>query len=161
MWLSPLSPLSLLSPLSPLSLLSLLSLAGSVTPEPAPVSQLVTDLGLRLFREALSPRGDTNVALSPLGVTSLLVALQVATAGRGRRQLEEATGFSIDGLVTGLVPPGAVGPQTRLVVASALSFRGLWGVPVSPKATRPRPFRRPDGTDVTVPMVALAGRFRC
>ncbi|NXI33903.1 PAI1 inhibitor, partial [Sterrhoptilus dennistouni] len=70
---------------------------GSVTPEPAPVSQLVTDFGLRLFRETLSPRGDTNVALSPLGVTSLLVALQVATAGRGRRQLEEATGFSIDG----------------------------------------------------------------
>ncbi|NXR43092.1 PAI1 inhibitor, partial [Zosterops hypoxanthus] len=80
---------------------------ASVTPEPAPVSQLVTDFGLRLFREALSPRGDTNVALSPrgdtnvalspLGVTSLLVALQVATAGRGRRQLEEATGFSIDG----------------------------------------------------------------
>ncbi|NXY39525.1 PAI1 inhibitor, partial [Pomatorhinus ruficollis] len=74
---------------------------GSGTPEPGRVSQLVTDFGLRLFREALSPRGDTNVALSPLGVTSLLVALQVATAGRGRRQLEEATGFSIDGEGTG------------------------------------------------------------
>ncbi|NWZ74591.1 PAI1 inhibitor, partial [Acrocephalus arundinaceus] len=74
---------------------------GSVTPEPGRVSQLVTDFGLRLFREEVTARGDTNVALSPYGVTSLLVALQVATAGRGRRQLEEATGFSVDGEGTG------------------------------------------------------------
>ncbi|NXE71508.1 PAI1 inhibitor, partial [Calcarius ornatus] len=53
--------------------------------------------GLRLFRAALAARGDTNAILSPYGATSVLVALQVATAGRGRRQLEEATGLSIDG----------------------------------------------------------------
>ncbi|NWV30769.1 PAI1 inhibitor, partial [Grantiella picta] len=71
------------------------------TPEPGQVSQLVTDFGLRLFRAALARRGDTNVAFAPYGATSVLVALQVATAGRGRRQLEEATGFSIDGEGTG------------------------------------------------------------
>ncbi|NWR53753.1 PAI1 inhibitor, partial [Regulus satrapa] len=67
------------------------------TPEPGRLSRLVTDFGLRLFREALAARGDANVAFSPYGATSVLVALQVATAGRGRRQLEEATGLSIDG----------------------------------------------------------------
>ncbi|NXB83352.1 PAI1 inhibitor, partial [Vidua macroura] len=70
---------------------------GSGTPEPARVAQLVTDFGLRLFRAALAARGDTNVVFAPLGATSVLVALQVATAGRGRQQLEAATGFSIDG----------------------------------------------------------------
>ncbi|NXX72147.1 PAI1 inhibitor, partial [Spizella passerina] len=65
--------------------------------EPPHVAQLVTDFGLRLFRAALAARGDTNAILSPYGATSVLVALQVATAGRGRRQLEEAMGFSIDG----------------------------------------------------------------
>ncbi|NWS81354.1 PAI1 inhibitor, partial [Toxostoma redivivum] len=70
---------------------------GSGTPEPDRVSQLVTDFGLRLFREALGPRGDTNVVFAPYGATSVLVALQVATAGTGRQQLEAATGFSIDG----------------------------------------------------------------
>ncbi|NXR84332.1 PAI1 inhibitor, partial [Pycnonotus jocosus] len=70
---------------------------ASGTPEQGQVSQLVTDFGLRLFREALAARGDTNAALAPLGVTWVLLALQMATAGRGRRQLEEATGFSIHG----------------------------------------------------------------
>ncbi|NWW29195.1 PAI1 inhibitor, partial [Falcunculus frontatus] len=67
------------------------------TPEPDRVSQLVTDFGLRLFRAALGPRGDTNVVFASYGATSVLVALQVVTAGRSRRQLEVATGFSIDG----------------------------------------------------------------
>ncbi|NXJ24159.1 PAI1 inhibitor, partial [Dicrurus megarhynchus] len=71
---------------------------GAGTPEPGRVSQLVTDFGLRLFRAALGPRGgDANAVFAPYGATSVLVALQVATAGRGRQQLEEATGFSIDG----------------------------------------------------------------
>ncbi|NXN80943.1 PAI1 inhibitor, partial [Bombycilla garrulus] len=70
---------------------------GSGTPEPGRVSQLLTDFGLRLFRAALGPRGDTNAVFAPYGVTSLLLALQVATAGTSRRQLEVAMGFSIDG----------------------------------------------------------------
>ncbi|NXO71777.1 PAI1 inhibitor, partial [Phainopepla nitens] len=70
---------------------------GSGTPEPGRVSQLVTDFGLRLFRAALGARGDTNAVLAPYGATSVLLALQVATAGTSRRQLEAATGFSIDG----------------------------------------------------------------
>lgn len=63
--------------------------------------------------------------------------------------------------MAGLVPPGALGPRTRLVLASAQFFRGGWGTPFAPGATRARPFRRPDGTDVTVPMMARADRFSC
>ncbi|NXQ31741.1 PAI1 inhibitor, partial [Alaudala cheleensis] len=70
---------------------------ASGTPGRVPVSQQVTDFGLRLSRVALEARGDTNAVLAPLGVTSLLVALQAATGGDSRRQLEETTGISIDG----------------------------------------------------------------
>ncbi|NXQ92368.1 PAI1 inhibitor, partial [Nyctibius grandis] len=64
---------------------------------PGRVAQLVTDFGLRLFREALGHRGATNVIFAPHGATAVLVALQLATAGRGRHQLEVAMGFSVDG----------------------------------------------------------------
>ncbi|NXQ51331.1 PAI1 inhibitor, partial [Catharus fuscescens] len=74
---------------------------GSGTPPPGQVSQLVTDFGLRLFRAAVAPRGDTNVVFAPYGATSVLLALQVATAGTSRRQLEVATGVNIDGEATG------------------------------------------------------------
>ncbi|XP_037981906.1 plasminogen activator inhibitor 1 [Motacilla alba alba] len=198
----------------------------------------MTDFGLRLFRAALAARGDTNVVFAPYGATSVLVALQVATAGTGRQQLEAATGFSIDGpgvsaelrglrralrgpghtlevaqglfvargvalrggfvtrlaralgprslarldlgngegarrvlnawarertrgLVASLVAPGAVAPGARLLVASADFFGGAWGVPFPPRATRARPFRRPDGTEGTVPMMAATLRLRC
>ncbi|NXY24884.1 PAI1 inhibitor, partial [Atrichornis clamosus] len=70
---------------------------GAGPPEPGRVARLVTDFGLRLFRAALGPRGDPNVVFAPHGAAAALVALQVATAGRGRQQLEAATGFSVDG----------------------------------------------------------------
>ncbi|NWI92648.1 PAI1 inhibitor, partial [Pitta sordida] len=79
---------------------------GADTPVPGRVSQLVTDFGLRLFRAALGHRRDTNVIFAPHGATTVLVALQVATAGRGRRQLDKALGFSIDGEWGGLSPSG-------------------------------------------------------
>ncbi|NWX18545.1 PAI1 inhibitor, partial [Aegotheles bennettii] len=62
-----------------------------------PVAQLATDFGLRLFREALDHRGDTNAIFAPYGATTVLVALQVATAGRGHHQLEVAMGFNVNG----------------------------------------------------------------
>lgn len=226
------------SPLSLLSLLSLVALVGSGTPALDQVSQLVTDFGLRLFRVALAPRGDTNAAFAPYGATSVLLALQVATAGTARRQLEEATGVNIDapgvsaelrhlrralqarglqlavaqglfvarglalrpgfvtrlgralgprslarldmargegaaralnawardrtrGLVAQLVAPGAVTRDSRLLLATAESFRGSWGVSFPPRATRGRPFLRPDGSRVPVAMMATEGRLRC
>ncbi|NXO49499.1 PAI1 inhibitor, partial [Aramus guarauna] len=70
---------------------------GAGTPVTGRVSRLATDFGLRLYREAVGRRGDTNTIFSPHGATAVLVALQLATAGHSRRQLEVAMGFSIDG----------------------------------------------------------------
>ncbi|NWU47802.1 PAI1 inhibitor, partial [Dromas ardeola] len=70
---------------------------GAGTPVTGRVARLVTDFGLRLFREAMGHRGDTNAIFDPHGATAVLVALQLATAGHGRHQLEVAMGFSING----------------------------------------------------------------
>ncbi|NWX80520.1 PAI1 inhibitor, partial [Alca torda] len=70
---------------------------GAGTPVTGRVAQLVTDFGLRLFREAMGHRGDTNAIFASHGATAVLVALQLATAGRGRHELEMAMGFSING----------------------------------------------------------------
>ncbi|NXT30466.1 PAI1 inhibitor, partial [Syrrhaptes paradoxus] len=78
---------------------------GAVTPVTGRVTRLVTDFGLRLFREAVGHRGDTNAVLSPHGATAVLVALQLATAGRSRHQLEVAMGFGVNGEATGVPVP--------------------------------------------------------
>ncbi|NXN45416.1 PAI1 inhibitor, partial [Rhinoptilus africanus] len=70
---------------------------GAGTAVPGRLSRLATDFGLRLFREAMGHRGDTNALFAPHGATALLVALQLATAGHGRHQLEVAMGFSVNG----------------------------------------------------------------
>ncbi|NXN22503.1 PAI1 inhibitor, partial [Nycticryphes semicollaris] len=70
---------------------------GAGPPVRGGVAQLVTDFGLRLFREGMGHRGDTNVIFAPHGVTAVLVALQLATAGDSRHQLQVAMGFSVEG----------------------------------------------------------------
>lgn len=223
---------------APVTLVALawVALAGAGTPVTGRVAQLATDFGLRLFREAVRHRGDTNAIFAPHGATAVLVALQLATAGHGRRQLEVAMGFSINdpgvaaelrvlrqalrgpghllavaegffvgrgltltpsfvprfvrtlgrrrlarvdfqqgegaralldawvqeqtqGLIRGLLPPGAVGASTRLVLANALYFKGAWMSPFPPAATRPRPFHKADGSVVTVPMMEQTAKF--
>ncbi|XP_065502979.1 plasminogen activator inhibitor 1-like [Caloenas nicobarica] len=216
--------------------LAWVALVGARIPATGRVAQLVADFGLRLFREAVGHRGDTNVIFAPHGATTVLLALQLATGRHGRHQLEGAMGFSINdpgvvaelwvlrralrgpghllavaeglfvgqgltltpgfvplftrtlgprrlarvnfqrgegarallnawvqertqGRIRGLLPPGAVGASTRLVLASALYFRGAWRSPFPTLATRPRPFHRPDGTTVTVPMMEKTAKF--
>ncbi|NWY57873.1 PAI1 inhibitor, partial [Chionis minor] len=70
---------------------------GAGTSGTGRVAPLVADFGLRLFREAVGHRGDTNVIFAPHGATAVLLALQLATAGQGRHQLEAAMGFSVTG----------------------------------------------------------------
>ncbi|NWW84188.1 PAI1 inhibitor, partial [Rhynochetos jubatus] len=80
---------------------------GADAPVTGRVSRLVTDFGLRLFRAAVGHRGDVNAALAPYGATAALVALQLATGGRARQQLQVAMGFSING--EGVLSPGGWG----------------------------------------------------
>ncbi|XP_010569795.1 PREDICTED: plasminogen activator inhibitor 1-like, partial [Haliaeetus leucocephalus] len=117
---------------APVALLALawVALVGAGTPVTGRVAQLVTDFGLRLFREAVGRRGDTNAIFAPQGATAVLVALQLATAGHGRRQLDVAMGFSINdpGMAAELraLRQELRGPSHLLAVAEGLFVgRGL------------------------------------
>ncbi len=58
-----------------------------------------------------------------------------------------------DGRIPLLVPPGALTPQTRLVLANAIYFKGRWADPFEKGRTAPKPFYTADGQSVLTPMM--------
>ena len=69
------------------------------------------------------------------------------------RWVEERTG----GKIRDLLPPGAVGPLTRLVVTNAIYFKGAWADPFDANKTREEEFRVAENETVTVPMMQRTG----
>ena len=63
-----------------------------------------------------------------------------------------------ESMVPELLPPGAITPNTALVLSDAIYFRGLWETPFDPRFTRDRPFHTPGG-DVTAPTMAGEATF--
>src|SRR5262249_29684300 len=47
--------------------------------------------------------------------------------------------------IKGLIPPKAIDPFTRLVLANAVYFKGQWSDPFAESSTRPRPFSMSGG----------------
>jgi serpin B len=58
-----------------------------------------------------------------------------------------------------LLPPGAVSELTRLCLASAIAFKGIWAEPFDAAATSPQPFRRAGGESVDVPLMHRRGPY--
>jgi len=54
-----------------------------------------------------------------------------------------------------LIPPNALTPLTRLVLANAIYFNGSWLYPFDQAATRPGPFIMLDGSEISVDMMKL------
>jgi len=61
--------------------------------------------------------------------------------------------------ILNLIPPGAIDPLTRLVLANAIYFKAGWQASFDPTATRPGPFHLLDGSIVTVPMMNRRGDY--
>jgi serpin B len=61
--------------------------------------------------------------------------------------------------IEGLVPPGGVDRETRLVLVNAIYFMGRWETPFDEESTRPAPFRRGAGDPVDVPTMHREARF--
>lgn len=51
-------------------------------------------------------------------------------------------------------------PDTRLLLANALYFKGQWAEPFDKKQTAPRDFHLPDGAAKAIPMMSRSGKFR-
>ena len=81
-----------------------------------------------------------------------------ADGERGR--INAWVGERTRGRIGTLLPPGAVNELTRLVVASAIAFKGNWAAQFSPAATADAPFRRADGSEAPVPLMHRKGRER-
>jgi serpin B len=54
-----------------------------------------------------------------------------------------------------LIPPDAITPLTRLVLANAIYFKGSWLFPFDQDATQPGPFFKLDGTELIADMMKL------
>jgi serine protease inhibitor len=61
--------------------------------------------------------------------------------------------------ITDLLPPDAVGPQTRLVLTNALYLKADWRDQFKGSDTHPGTFHLADGTDTTVPMMHRRGQY--
>jgi serpin B len=72
-----------------------------------------------------------------------------ASAGLINAWVEGATGGRIREIVE---PP--IDPLTEAFLINAVYFRGTWTLQFDPADTRDAPFRRPDGSSVSVPMMA-------
>ena len=59
-----------------------------------------------------------------------------------------------------LIPPGAIPPSTRLVLANAIYFNAAWSHPFEDQLTRDGTFYLLDGSQVIVPMMEQMERFR-
>jgi len=59
------------------------------------------------------------------------------------------------GKIEELLPPGSVGPETRLVLTDAIYFQGAWEYAFDSWRTREGPFHLLDGSHVQVPLMHL------
>jgi serpin B len=76
----------------------------------------------------------------------------------GRRAVNEWVAERTGGRITDLLGPGAIRPETRLVLANAVYLKALWEEAFAVPATAPAPFHAPGG-DVSVPFMRRTASF--
>ncbi len=64
-----------------------------------------------------------------------------------------------DNRIKGLISPRAINPLTRLIITTAIYFKGNWAKQFKAQNTRTDQFTRPDGSKIDVKMMAQTGDF--
>ena len=64
-----------------------------------------------------------------------------------------------EGRIEDLIPPDAIGPATRMVLANAIYFNAAWQLPFDERATSPGTFHPLGGGEIEAPMMRQEGRF--
>lgn len=86
---------------------------------------LKTELALRLYQGAAAPRNETNIVISPAGVSLALEILQFGAQGNTGRQLAEALGYTVHGKRAAHAPVCSAAPT------QAASGGGVFPNPVA------------------------------
>ncbi|CAM0949447.1 unnamed protein product [Alopecurus aequalis] len=77
---------------------------------------------------------------------------------QAKRKINAWAAEATRNLITSAVPPGPLHPDTKLVLANAIYFRGKWDIPFYKSWTENGPFYRLDGTAVDVPFMTNQNR---
>ena len=104
-----------------------------------------------------------TAALREAAAVSVRDADFIRAADAARREINDLIGKQTGGKITGLLPAGAIGALTRLVLANAIYLKAAWAFPFPEHATADAPFY-PEGpragTPVTVRMMRLTENLR-
>jgi len=76
-----------------------------------------------------------------------------------RRDINDWVNEETEGKIDDLMKPGTITPDTRLVLANAIYFKGTWELQFDPLETESAPFYRLDGSQVKVPMMRVKEHF--
>jgi len=76
-----------------------------------------------------------------------------------RQTINQWASDKTQGKIPELIPAGAIHELTRLVVVTAIYFKGTWCTPFYASMTTSRPFHLLDGTDKNVPTMQQQGTF--
>ena len=83
----------------------------------------------------------------------------ITQAEKSRLAINEWVSDQTNNRIPELVPQGAIGALTRLVLTNAIYFNAAWAYPFDEKATANGPFYLLDGGQVTVPMMKQTESF--
>ena len=64
-----------------------------------------------------------------------------------------------EGKIKNLIPEGAIGDFTYLVLANTIYFKASWSTQFDPEITYEKPFNLMDGSAVDIPMMAQTTTF--
>jgi serpin B len=81
-------------------------------------------------------------------------------ANGSRLKINQSIAKTTEGMIPDLLSPGDVNDQTRLVLTSAIYFKGNWQSPFKAERTRDSSFTLAGGSQVTVPLMEQVDYFR-
>ena len=134
------------------------SLLGRLTsPADAPFT---LDVANALWGQADYPWRDEFLAASQAHFGAGLQEVDFADAPEDARQtINTWVDAQTHQKIRELIPPGGVGPLTRLVLTNAVYFKGDWAEPFDPDRTREAPFHIAPDTVVQAQMMFRSGQF--
>jgi len=101
------------------------------------------------FRNTLAESYDASLRLTDF----------IGDPEQARHDINDWVSEETEGKIEDLMRPGTITPDTRLVLANAIYFKGTWKLQFDAKKTELAPFYRLDGSQVKVPMMRMREHF--